>query len=38
LRFPPPPPPESGPGGAVRGTVWRWEAHRPTRANAAPAR
>lgn len=29
---------ESGPGGAVRGTVWRWETHRPTRANAAPAR
>jgi RimJ/RimL family protein N-acetyltransferase len=25
---------ESGPGGAVRGRVWRWEAHRPTRANA----
>lgn len=25
---------ESGPDGAVRGRVWRWEAHRPTRANA----
>jgi RimJ/RimL family protein N-acetyltransferase len=25
---------ESGPGGARRGKVWRWEAHRPTRANA----
>lgn len=24
---------ESGPDGAVRGRVWRWEAHRPTRAN-----
>ena len=25
---------ESGPGGAKRRRVWRWEAHRPARANA----
>jgi len=32
---------ESGPGGAVRGKVWRWESHRPVRADvpaAAPRR
>ncbi|PVZ08482.1 GNAT family N-acetyltransferase [Actinomycetospora cinnamomea] len=28
---------ESGPGGAVRGKVWRWEAHRPTRADVPAA-
>jgi len=28
---------ESGPGGAVRGKVWRWEAHRPTRADLPAA-
>ena len=28
---------ESGPDGAVRGKVWRWETHRPTRADIPAA-
>lgn len=28
---------ESGPGGAVRGKVWRWESHRPSRAGVPAA-